>query len=84
VGLIVKERSPVGGSEAGHPSVGEPLVWPYGSVQVTVPVQGAVPVPSSSPTGGQVTVRVVGSVTNIEEKGSRTLFKVPVVVDPSI
>jgi len=28
VGLTVNDRSPTGGSEFVHPSVGEPLVWP--------------------------------------------------------
>jgi hypothetical protein len=82
VGVTVSVRSPVGGLGLLHPVVGEPLVWPYGSVQVTVVVQGAVPALSGAE--GQFTVRVVGRVTNIEEKGSRALYMVPDVVDPSV
>ena len=82
VGVTVNPRFPIGVWEFVHPSVGEPLVEPYGSVQVTVAVQGTVPWPKSIVE--QVTPMVVGSVTNIEEKGSRELYIVPDVVDPSM
>jgi hypothetical protein len=83
VGLVVNVKSPIGGSESAHPSVGEPVVWPYGSVQVTVPVH-VLEEPRRTGLGEQDTVRLVGSVSNIEEKGSRELYIVPDVVDPRV
>jgi hypothetical protein len=52
-------------------------------VQVTVPVQ-LLEEPRPTGLGEQDTVRLVGSVSNIEEKGSRVLYIVPDVVDPRV
>ena len=82
VGLTVNERLPIGESEFAHPLVGEPLVEPYGFQQVTVPMHVTEPWPRS--TVGQVTPSVVGSVTNIEENGSRELYIGSDVVDPTV
>jgi hypothetical protein len=82
VGLTVNVKLPVGAWALDvHPEVGEPVVWPYGSVQVTVPVQVTEP-PTS--TAGQDTPRLVGRVSNIEEKGNRELYIVPDVEDPRV
>ena len=82
-GVVVKVKSPIGVDESVHPSVGEPLVCPYGSVQLTVPVH-VLEEPSPTEVGEQDTARSVGRVSNIEAKGSRELYIVPDVVDPSV